>query len=248
MTPDRPHEGGDERGSLAERSRGFLEYLDRWYSELPMLDVAAAVGDDPDAAAVFCIDMIRAFTTEGALSCSRNKALAEPIAELFTDAYAAGVRNFVLPQDSHSHDAEEFKVYPPHAVAGSSESATVPELASLPFASTFTVMAKNSLNPAIGTDLEPWLDAHPQVRTAIVVGDCTDLCLYQLAMYLRLRANQYDMRGYRVLVVASCVNTYSTGVHHAQQLHVDPHPGDFYHYVFLNHLHCNGVEVYAAAC
>ncbi|TXH39486.1 MAG: cysteine hydrolase [Actinobacteria bacterium] len=213
-----------------------------------MLDVAAAVGDDTDAAAVFCIDMIRAFTTEGALSCSRNKALAEPIAELLTDAYAAGVRNFVLPQDCHSHDAEEFKVYPPHAVAGSSESATVPELASLPFASTFTVMAKNSLNPAIGTDLEPWLEAHPQVRTAIVVGDCTDLCLYQLAMYLRLRANQYDMRGYRVLVVASCVNTYSTGVHHAQQLHVDPHPGDFYHYVFLNHLHCNGVEVYAAAC
>ncbi|MFM2438140.1 MAG: hypothetical protein RLZ55_957 [Actinomycetota bacterium] len=30
---------------------------------------------------------------------------------------------------------------------------------------------------------------------------------------------------------------YAAAVHHAQYLHPDPHPGDFFHYVFLNHLH-----------
>jgi nicotinamidase-related amidase len=51
------------------------------------------------------------------------------------------------------------------------------------------VLTKNSIHPAFDTGLDAWLDAHPDVATFVVVGDCTDLCTYQTAMYLKLRAN-----------------------------------------------------------
>ncbi len=231
---------------FTERSRPFLEYLDHWYSGLAPMELSGLIAADPDKVAVFCVDMINGFTTEGTLASPRVASHTVTISDLFRSAYEQGVRQFVLPQDSHSDDAEEFATYPPHARTGTHEAETVPEIASLPFADIYTVIPKNSLSPAIGTDLDRWLDAHPDVRTAIVVGDCSDLCLYQLAMYLRLRANQFDERDRRIIVPANGVDTYGTSLHRAHQFHIDPHPGDFYHYVFLNHLHLNGVEVVAS--
>ena len=69
---------------------------------------------------------------------------------------------------------------------GTSESLTVPELGSLPFSDLFKVIEKDSLSSSIGTELDAWLDDHREVTTFLVVGDCTDLCVYQLAMHLRL--------------------------------------------------------------
>lgn len=230
---------------FAERSLPFLEYLDDWYSSLPAVPAGTLTGADPGSVAVFCVDMINGFTIEGTLSSPPVARHIPRIVELFRAAHELGVRDFVLPQDCHTDHAEEFATYPPHARAGTHEAETVTELASLPFADTYTIIPKNSLSPAIGTDLDGWLDSHPSLRTAVVVGDCSDLCLYQLAMHLRLRANQYDQRDWRVIVPTDCVDTYGTGLHRARELHTDPHPGDFHHYVFLNHLHLNGVEVVA---
>ena len=119
----------------------------------------------------------------------------------------------------------------------------MPELLALPFSDRFLVLTKNSLSSSIGTGLEAWLNAHhQQVDTFIVVGDCTDLCVFQLAMYLRLRANA---NGYaqRVIVPANCVQTYDLPVELARELGVMPHDGDLMHAVFLYQMALNGIEV-----
>ncbi|GIS67064.1 MAG: hypothetical protein CM1200mP6_01320 [Anaerolineaceae bacterium] len=62
------------------------------------------------------------------------------------------------------------------------------------FYSDMVVIQKNSISATIDTEFGTWLDSHPDVTTFIVVGDCTDLCTYQLAMGIHLRGNAKKYR------------------------------------------------------
>ena len=99
------------------------------------------------------------------------------------------MRCFALLQDTHDADAIEFGSYPARCTGGSSESDALTELKALPFFDQCLVMPKNSVSCSPATDLGPWLGSHPEVDTFIVVGDCTDICTYLLAMHLRKRTN-----------------------------------------------------------
>ncbi len=224
----------------------FLEWLRGWTAGLETASVAEIVGEagGPQGVAVLCVDLTNGFAHEGPLSSPRVKGIVQPVAELFRRAYAAGVRDFILPQDAHPADSQEFDSWPPHAIAGTSEAVTVPELAALPFSSLFRVLPKNSIRSDIGTTLNHELAA-ADLRTAIVVGDCTDLCVYQLAMHVRLLANAAG-RQMRVIVPADCVQTYDLPVHAAGEIGALPHPGDLMHDVFLYHMALNGVRVVRA--
>ncbi len=227
---------------LSESSRDFLQHIEQWYDGLEPASLDELIGDDPSNVAIFYVDVIVGFCHEGNLSSPRVATIIDPIARLFTAAHQRGVRHFILPQDTHDPKAVEFGQYAPHCVAGTRESETVPELLRLPFASDYTIMPKNSISAVIGTELFPWLQAHPEVDRYIVVGDCSDLCTYQLGMYLRLYANAYQLQR-RVVVPENCVQTYDLPIDVARQVGAFPHPGDFYHVVFLHHMAQNGVEV-----
>ncbi|BCX04413.1 MAG: nicotinamidase [Candidatus Roseilinea sp.] len=228
--------------SLATKSRPFIAYVEDWLNRLPTAKLSKLLGD-PSRAAVASVDIINGFCTVGPLASPRVQGIVRPIAKLFRDCYDAGVRHFILTQDTHEPDAVEFKQYPPHCVRGHIESQTVPELLELPFAGEFVVFEKNSISSSENTGLDRWLDAHPDVITFIVVGDCTDLCTYQLAMHLRLRANACQHRETRVIVPENCVQTYDTPVKTAQKLGIPAHDGDLLHAIFLYNMWTNGVEV-----
>lgn len=230
--------------TLREESAEFLDYLEAWQAGLPSLslDSLLAEAGAPEHIGIFCVDVINGFCHEGPLHSERVRGIIAPIASLFTRAHEAGVRNFVLTHDAHTPGAVEFRDYPPHCIRGTRESEIVPELTELPFASEFVVLPKNSLHSALGTGLDAWLDAHPEVTHRIVVGDCTDLCTYQLAMHLKLRANAED-RPHAILLPADCVDTYDLPVTVARQNHIPAHPADLLHAVFLYNMACNGVRV-----
>jgi len=217
-------------------------FVDDWFHALAPRSLAEVVGD-PATTGLFSADMIVGFCRQGALASPRVGALAEPVADLFRRAHALGVRHFLLGQDTHDANAPEFDAWPPHCIRGTVESETVPELRNLPFADRFTIIEKNSLHPALETEFDPWLDAHPELATAIVVGNCTDLCVYQLAMHLRLRHNAKNRQGVEVVVPADAVDTYDLPPAAAKATGAMPHPGDFFHRVFLYHLALNGVRV-----
>ena len=103
------------------------------------------------------------------------------------------------------------------------------------------MMPKNSISSTIGTGLLDWLDEHSEVNTFITVGDCTDLCTYQLAMSLRLRANALNL-DQRFILPVDCVDTYDLPVDVAQEIGAVPHDGDLLHYTFLYSMMLNGVE------
>jgi nicotinamidase-related amidase len=220
----------------------FLTWMDNWKDSLPTLEMANQV-HDPTTVAIVSVDVINGFCYEGPLSSPRVAAIVSPIVRLFERAHALGVRHFVLIQDTHEENAVEFVSYAPHCTRGSTESDSVPEFKALPFFDQFTIIPKNSISSSIGTGFPSWLDAHPDITTFFVVGDCTDLCTHQLAMHLRLRANAHQRAADRVILPANCVNTYDLPVEVAGELGIFPHHGDLLHLIFLYSMALNGVEV-----
>jgi nicotinamidase-related amidase len=230
---------------MTAESKPFLDWLARWVEDLPEVSLEDVVSD-PAHGALVSVDLTNAFCCEGPLASPRVASIVPAAVRLFQRVYDRGVRHFLLPQDTHDPDAVEFSAYPAHAVGGTSESEMIDELKALPFSDLFVVIPKNSVSCDIGTDLGPWLEAHPEVNTFVVIGDCTDICVYLAAMYLRLRANVLGLRDVRVVVPADCVQTYDMPVAAAEELGALPHDGDLLHQVFLYHMALNGIEVVAS--
>jgi len=222
----------------------FLRYLPKWVSALPLIHFHTDL-PEPSSIALISVDLINGFCNEGPLSSQRVKTLIQPIRSLFILAHQAGVTHFVLTQDSHVREAVEFSAYPPHCVRGTTEADTVAELRSLPFFSDIQVFEKNSIHSGMNTGFQVWLDKNQQLDTFIIVGDCTDLCIYQLAMQLRLEANARQIRR-RVIVPADCVDTYDMPVKTALKLGGMPHNADLLHQVFLYHMALNDIEIVAS--
>lgn len=227
--------------NLIETSAPFLHWLSGWVDSLPGMPLAQAISD-PAATAILSVDVINGFTCEGPLASPRVAKIVTPIVTLCTNAWASGVRHILLVQDSHEPDAVEFAQWPAHCVRGTNQSAAVPELQALPFFDQLPLFPKNSIHSALNTRLDAWLADHPLVNNFIVVGDCTDLCAYQMAMHLRLDANAAQLRR-RVLLPANCMDTYDLPLETALQIGSMPHPGDLLHAAFLYHMALNGVEV-----
>jgi nicotinamidase-related amidase len=232
--------------TAAPAATAFLDWLDGWHARLPEERMRAGVIDvagGPAHVALICVDLLVGFCSEGPLASPRVGAIVPRIVDLFSRAHADGVRDFVVTQDSHPVDAPEFREFGPHCITGTPEAAAVPELLALPFARDFTVIPKRSLSSAESTELPSWLVAHPGLRRVVVVGDCTDLCIYQAAMHLRLRANAAGDRDFEVVVPADCVATYDVPVETAARLGILPHDGELLHRLFLYHMTLNGIHV-----
>ena len=227
---------------MKTESNQIPSFINKWFEEIQSVNIRDAI-QDQSRAAVFSSDVIIGFLSSGNLSSERVGKLAKPVSGFFEKAYWYGIRNFVLLQDAHHQDTPEFKAFPPHCLAETEESDTIPELNSLAFSQLFTVIEKNSLDPALGTNFEEWLNEHGHINTAIVVGNCTDLCVYQLAMYLRLRANVLDFQDYRVIVPVNLIETFDIPEDSAKKSGAMAHPGDFFHQVFLYHMALNNIEI-----
>ncbi len=227
--------------SLSVQSEAFLGFLDGWSGALPALNLADVLRT-PTRTAILSVDVTNGFCNEGALASPRVGRIVDPIVRLFKGAWGLGLRHILLIQDTHEPDAVEFGAWPAHCVRGTPESRPVTEILELPFFDQVQVLPKNSISSNLNTGLPAWISAHPEVDTFIAVGDCTDLCTYQLAMYLRLEANDRQLAR-RVLVPADCSDTYDRSVEIAAQQGGLPHPADLLHAVFLYHMALNGVEV-----
>lgn len=222
-------------------TKSFLSYLDQWIFDLPVLSLSE-FSENPEKTAIISVDVIKGFCNQGALSSPRVAEIVKPIVELMKNAWDKNIRHIILSQDTHEPQAVEFSSWPPHCIRGTEESETVAEIKQLPFFDQILVFEKNSIASGLNKDLQQWVIDHPEVDKYIVVGDCSDLCTYQLAMFLRLDANERQLQR-EVIVPENCVQTYDMSVEIAKNVGAFPHPGDLIHSFFLNHMALNGVKV-----
>ncbi|MBP9676284.1 MAG: cysteine hydrolase [Anaerolineaceae bacterium] len=223
---------------LMEGADKYLAYLESWLDALPALYIEHA-----EQTAIMIVDLTNGFCNEGALASSRVKAIVEPTVRLLQNAWDAGVRYFFLLNDTHEPDAVEFNAFLPHCIRGTEESETTAEIRALKFYDQMVLIKKNSLSPSLGTSLAEKLKALPQITNTILAGDCTDLCVYQAAMELRLDANAHQNASAAIIIPEECVATYDLDVETAKNLGAVPHPGDLLHAIYLHQMQLNGIQV-----
>jgi len=227
---------------MNKQDENYLNFLDEFYSNLKELPIDNLL-DNPEKVAIISMDVTNAFCRTGKLASERVATIIDPIVELFMLAWNKGLKKIVLLHDCHTLNAKEFDAFGEHAICGTVESETVDEIKSLPFYDEMKIMKKNSVNPAQNTEFDRWLDEHPEITTFIVVGDCTDLCVYQASMHLQTAANARDIER-RVIIPEVCIDTYDISVKIAKDSPAEPHPADLMHKLFLHHMKLNGIEIY----
>lgn len=219
----------------------FLTWLEDWYKNLKPIKLGDIV-KDPQKTVLISVDMVNGFCHRGPLASKNVASIIPQVINIFYACHKFGITYYLLLQDTHSEKAEEFEAYPPHCQRGSDESRTIPDIAKLPFAKEFTVIEKNCLSPAFSPSYKTWMKSHPDIDAFIIIGNCTDLCVYTVAMQLRLEANAKDVKR-RVIVVADSVATYDLPVETAQKIDALAHDAALLHKLFLYHMKLNGIEV-----
>jgi nicotinamidase-related amidase len=220
---------------LALKNSLFLEWLeDRFLPGIPEFH-----WQDESATALLIIDLVRGFCDIGPLASPRVEALVEPVAAFVRQAQRRGVSHFCWCCDEHPADSPEFAAFPPHCLAGTAESELHPVLQQLNLGQRFS---KGALSGMLETGLPAYLQTHPEIQRFILVGDCTDLCIFQTAMHLRMLANARNLN-WQVIVIANLVATYDLPLEIAEQVGAMPHPGDFCHTLALYQLRLNGCQV-----
>jgi nicotinamidase/pyrazinamidase len=158
------------------------------------------------ATVVLVIDMLVGFCKHGNLYSPRYEPVIPRLRAFLEQAEERGAP-VVFLADSHTPDDPEFRMFPPHCVAGSGEEEVVPELAG--FVRRGTLVRKHSYSGFRGTDLEEVLDRLAP-RRVVVAGVCTDICVLHTV---------YDLgvRGYGVVVRKDLVETYDAPGHDAEE-------------------------------
>jgi nicotinate phosphoribosyltransferase len=151
---------------------------------------------------VLVTDMLRGFMEEGCpLYCGRAaRGIIPNITQLLEKESASGAKIFYIC-DHHDPDDLEFKMFPPHCIAGSVETEVIPELSRF----TGEVIQKKRYSAFTGTELANKLKKLKPEKV-IIVGVCTDICVCHSAADARAM-------DYNVEVPADCVASFNERNH-----------------------------------
>ncbi|CEQ23546.1 isochorismatase [[Clostridium] sordellii] len=174
---------------------------------------------------LFIIDMNNGFAKKGALYSDRVEALINPITNLAKILEAKNCE-IIAFTDSHNKDSIELRSYPTHCLENDYESKIVDEISTI---KNLKVIPKNSTNGFFCLEDKNFKN----IDNIIVVGDCTDICIYQFVITLKSYFNQNNIDK-NIIVPMNLVDTY----------HIDNiHNAEIMNIVFLNSMIQNGVEV-----
>ena len=151
---------------------------------------------------VMVVDMLKGFLEPGyPLFCgSEARGIIPHIQNLLQREKARG-STVIFIADNHAPDDTEFRMFPPHCIAGSAESEIIDELQDY----AGTVIAKQRYSGFFNTALERELCALNPGKI-IICGVCTDICVLYTAADAR-------NRDYAVTVAADCVASFDPAAH-----------------------------------
>lgn len=191
-----------------------LEQIQKQLSGLPMAKMSDFT---PENAALVVIDVVNGFVSEGPLQSLRVAGIVPKIADVMRTFCNKGFPVLVFA-DTHNENSPEFESYPPHCIAGTSECTVVESLEKI---GSYTHIPKNSTNGFLEPRFQAWLNANTNIRSFVVVGDCTDICIDQFAKTLKAYFNMLNEKA-RVIVPVEAVETFDLDLtnHYAELMNV----------------------------
>lgn len=170
------------------------------------------------------VDINKGFAKKGALYSNRIEKLIKPISNLAKAALENGIKVKAFT-DYHTENSIELRSYPNHCMDNTDEWEIVDELN----LEGIDLIKKNSTNGFLEKNFN---FNKEEIDNIIIVGDCTDICIYQLAISLRADFNRINKDG-NIYVPKNLVDTFDAPMHKA----------NFMNYVFLNSMMDNGIKV-----
>ena len=159
---------------------------------------------------IIIVDMVNGFVKEGTLHDEKIMGIVDNIKKLIDKKRDY---DLIVLEDSHENNCAEFASFPVHCLKGSSESKTIDELQYVFSLPNFEAcIQKNSTNGFFALEKANLVDGDEY----IIVGCCTDICVAQLALTLKIYGNDSDATK-KVIVVKDAVSTYDNDYHNAEE-------------------------------
>lgn len=179
--------------------------------------------------ALIVIDMVNGFAKAGNLYSDRIENIIPEVLET-TKLCKNYTKLFIA--DTHQHDATEFEAYLPHCVGD--EATVITELKEL-YDDRSLEIPKNSTNGFLAPGFQKWFAENKNIYNQfIIIGDCTDICILQMALSLKTYFNEQNLSS-RVIVPLNAVETY--------HLDLNNHYGDLMNLFALYNMDLNGIEI-----
>lgn len=154
------------------------------------------------------IDMVEGFITEGPMSDPYIQNIVPAVRREMVNFIGDVTKDVVVIKEGHNKGAVEFKSYPEHCVKGTKEANLYSGLVDLE--QFCHIIYKNSTS-AIWAD--GFMDLirqliNKKLKKVVVVGCCTDICVINLAIPLKMFFNQFNI-DVEVIVYENAVETFN---------------------------------------
>lgn len=232
----------------------FYEYMSKKVDQAPSISIDELIQESGGIQNLYLVyvDILKGFCHEGPLASERVNEMVKPVVDLSEKLLNKGIptENLIFLNDHHLEDAVEFSSFAPHCRRSTSEAEVVDALKPIVEKEGVQVFQKNAISGMFahnhkGVQFFEWLEEtlKKDQSTFVLVGDCTDLCIYHNAMGIRMFANERNISNVNVIVPASHVRTYDISIELAEKLNLYAHDADFLDVVFLYHMQLNGIKV-----
>lgn len=185
---------------------GDFEGVYRWFKSLGTI----SIGNSHDTIHII-VDMINGFVKEGALASKEVLSINAYVADFTGKCKDAQIPTVALA-DMHTENSVEFDTYPVHCLKDSEESRLTDEIAQAD--ETIRIFGKNSTNGFLEKEFADMLVTSGRTNF-IITGDCTDMCVIQLALTLKADFNRRNIKS-RVIVPYELTATCSLPEHNPE--------------------------------
>lgn len=200
---------------IFEEKKNFISECDNdlslIYDDISSSPVINLSSLDIEKTKLCIVDVINGFIKCGPLSDESISQIIPEINLLSKVASEKGMEIISL-YDNHDENSPEFESFPPHCLEGTEEASVVDELSWLEAYEKYKCLPKKSTNAFFEDEIKSLTSNDGKTDTFIVVGDCTDICVLQFALALKVNANANGKR-VRVIVPVDCVDTYDAPMH-----------------------------------
>lgn len=170
---------------------------------------------DFNTTAIIIVDMINGFVKEGNLASSRVDDMSIDIKKLL-DKFK--ICRKVFFRDVHTSESRELYSYAEHCVE-ENETEVIDLLQEYLNQENTTQINKNSTNGFITESFGNWFDANDDIKTFIVVGCVTDICISDFTRTLQCFICEHNLDK-EVIVPINCVETYDYGTHNGDIMNI----------------------------
>lgn len=213
------------RDALVENSVENVKLVHRILEEVPAVSLNEF---DATKTMLVIVDMVNGFVKSGNMASKLIEDIVLPIVKLKVRCDKVGIETIAFA-DCHTKFSVELRDYPSHCIAGTKEEDIIDELKEV---GVSTVIKKNSTNGFLEDEFLQLLNKNDSICNFVVVGCCTDICVQNFALTLKMWFNK-ENKVSRIVVPMDAVQTYNA----------EGHDVDVYNIIALDTMVKNGIEI-----